>query len=124
MKTNKKLNEVIAITNDFTEDEWVEFNRQTRKKSAWADLSNYVDPITTQEDAYNLQKKLIQTIIDFIKEHNLSDIEEVIFTADCLQSSVEFGSWCPATDSYLGVCGLQKDDNDKYLVRKFITKSM
>lgn len=69
-------------------------------------------------------KKLIQTVINFIKENKLNDINEIEFKVDCLKPSVEFGTWCPATDSYLGVVGLQKDDKDKYLVRKFITESL
>lgn len=124
MKTNEKLNKVIAIVKQFTEDEWIEFKYQTEKDYIWTSLSDYKDPITTKEDAYNLHKKLVQTVIEFIKEHKLNDIDEVEFRVDCLQSSVEFGSWCPATDSYLGIYGVQKNDNSEYLVRKFIAKSM
>ena len=32
MKTNKKLNEVIEIAKQFTDDEWIEFKHQTAKK--------------------------------------------------------------------------------------------
>lgn len=124
MKTNTKLNEVIEIAKQFTDDEWIEFKHQTAKNSMWIQLDDYKDPITTRENAYELQKKLIQTVINFIKENKLNDIDEIEFKVDCLKPSVEFGSWCPATDSYLGVVGVQKDDKDKYLVRKFITESL
>ena len=119
-----KLNKIIEEAKSFTDAEWIEFNKQTNKYSAWKTLPAYKNPKTTVEDAYELQKRIMKTIIEFIKEKNLDDIYEVEFRADCLQTSVEFGSWCPATDSYLGINGVQKDDNDKYLVRKFITESM
>jgi hypothetical protein len=87
-------------------------------------LQKYENPKTTNDDALELQTRLIHTIIDFIKEKDLTDIYEVEFRADSLQTSADFGHWHPSTDSYLGIYGIQKDEGEKLCVRKFITESM
>lgn len=87
-------------------------------------LQKYQNPKTTKDDALELQTRLINTIIDFIKEKDLTDIYEVEFRADSLQISADFGHWHPSTDSYLGIYGIQKDEGEKLCVRKFITESM
>ena len=78
------------------------------------DLSNYENPVTTQQDIIDLQKMLVQTCIDFIKERNLTDIFEVHFKVDGLEgNAIEYGEWTPCMDSYCGVVGLQADENAK-----------
>ena len=56
---------------------------------------------------------LVQTVIDFIKENGLKDVEAVSFSADALQDSVNYGTWSPATDSFLNVEGLQEEEYEK-----------
>jgi hypothetical protein len=63
--------------------------------------------VTTTDDIKELQKKLVQTCIDFIKEKNLTDIDAVRFNVDGLEDSIQFGEWTPGMDSYIGVEGLQ-----------------
>ena len=53
---------------------------------------------------------LVQTVLDYIKENNLTDVWSVAFSADSLQESAEYGEWCPATDSYLRVEGLREEE--------------
>ena len=53
---------------------------------------------------------LVQTVIDYIKENNLTDIWSVSFSADSLQDSAEYGQWCPATDSYMRVEGIRNEE--------------
>lgn len=84
------------------------------------DLSNYENPVTTQQDIIDLQKLLVQTCIDFIKERNLTDIYEVRFNVDGLEgNAIEYGEWTPCMDSYCGVVGLQEPENAKRWTSKF-----
>ena len=96
-------------------------------------LDNYQNPVTTQEDINKLHKLLVQTVIDYIREHNLSDVWEVGFSVDGLDSGFEYGEWTPGIDSSLSVIGLQEDGtswtnkngvNLPFKVRRLIGESM
>ena len=65
-------------------------------------LDKYKDPITTSEN-----------------------INEIHFSADGLSRSYEYGEWTPGTDSYLGIIGLQVEEDGKFNlpVRKIIGES-
>ena len=71
------------------------------------DIPNYKNPVTTTDDIKELQSRLVQCCIDFIKERNLTDIWGVGFNVDGLTDAIEFGEWTPGMDSYIGVEGLQ-----------------
>lgn len=87
-------------------------------------LDNYDNPITTQEHINELHHILVQTCLNYMKEHKLTDIDEISFSADGLSSSYEYNEWTPATDSSLTVVGLQEENKeDNYLVRKIIGES-
>ena len=95
------------------------------------DLPKYINPVTTINDIKELQVRLVQTCIDFIKEKNLTDIDAVRFNVDGLEDSIEFGEWTPGMDSYIGVEGLQAvsllDRFDKpytFRARRFIGECM
>ena len=96
------------------------------------DLPNYENPVTTTNDIKELQERLVQTCIDFVKEKNLTDIDMVRFNVDGLTgNAIEFGEWVSAMDSYIGVEGLQEDtyigksgDPYTFTVRKFIGEYM
>lgn len=66
--------------------------------------------------AFELQKRLVQTCIDFINEHKndeqVNEIQLVEFNADCLQESAKYGEWHPSTDSYCGMYGAKPINND------------
>lgn len=96
------------------------------------DLPKYENPITTTDNIKELQQRLVQTCIDFIKEKNLTDIDAVRFNVDGLtRNAIEFSEWVAAMDSYIGVEGLQEDTyigkSGKpytFRVRKFIGEYM
>ena len=95
------------------------------------DLPKYENPVTTTDDIKELQERLVQTCVDFVKEKNLTDIDAVRFNVDGLEDSIEFGEWTPGMDSYIGVEGLQEDTyigkSGKpytFTVRKFIGEYM
>ena len=82
------------------------------------DYEKYNEPVTDENLSYKLQEHLINSTIDFVKEHNLTDIESLYFSADSIQETVDYGQWCPATDSSMTLYGIQ--DNK----RKIITNVM
>jgi hypothetical protein len=96
------------------------------------DLPKYINSVTTTNDIKELQERLVQTCIDFVKEKNLTDIDMVRFNVDGLTgNAIEFGEWVAAMDSYIGVEGLQEDtyigksgDPYTFTVRKFIGEYM
>ena len=96
------------------------------------DLPVYENPVTQKEDIKELQERLVQTCVDFVKEKNLTDIDMVRFNVDGLTgNAIEFGGWVPAMDSYIGVEGLQEDtyigksgEPYTFTVRKFIGEYM
>ena len=112
----------IDIAKDFTPTEWGEFFMMSRKYQR-LDLREYQNPISTHNDAYELQKRMVQLCIDFINERNLTDINEVNFGADGLQSSAKCGEWSPSTDSSLSLIGIQEEEGIRFPVRKLITES-
>ena len=89
------------------------------------DLGDYENPVTTHNDIRDLQERLVQTCIDFIRERKLTDIDEVGFSVDGLErNALEFGEWVPGIDSHISVAGLQKDENINWRVRKLIGENM
>ena len=88
------------------------------------DIPNYKNPVTTTEDIKELQSRLVQCCIDFIKERNLTDIWDVGFSVDGLTDAIEFGEWTPGMDSYISVDGLQKDDELGFNTRAIIGEYM
>ena len=76
-----------------------------------ADLRDYKNPITTKENITELHNLLVQTCLDYMREHNLTDIDEINFSADGLSGlSYEAGEWTPNTDSSLEVIGLEEEE--------------
>lgn len=72
----------------------------------------------TQEDLKDLQEKLVNTCVEFLKERDIFNVEEVHLTIDGMYDSIKFGYWTPSTDSYIsaykksltesGIIGLEK----------------
>lgn len=95
-------------------------------------LENYKAPITTQENINELHHILVQTCLDYMVEHGLTDIDEIDFNVDGLSSSYKYKEWTPATDSSLTVIGLETEkvfnvnSNKEYEmpIRKLIGTSM
>lgn len=62
------------------------------------------------EDFSKLHENLVNQVIKFCKDHNLTDIGVFDLYIDGIEYSTKFGEWCPATDSS---CWFQKGHNDK-----------
>ena len=88
-------------------------------------LDKYQNPKTTQEHINELHHILVQTCLNYMKEHELTDIDEISFNANGLSFSYEYNEWTPGTDSSLAVIGLQENsENDNFIIRKIIGDSM
>lgn len=74
-----------------------------------ADLPMYENPVTTTDDIKELQQRLVQTCIDFVRTRNLTDIDAVYFQVDGLGDSIEFREWTSGMDSFISVEGLQDE---------------
>ena len=71
-------------------------------------LDKYKNPITTQDNIRELQEILVQTCINYAKQHNLTDIDEVNFYVNGMShDSYREGKWMPSTDSSIEVIGLE-----------------
>lgn len=95
------------------------------------DLPNYENPVTTNDDIKELQQRLVQTCIDFVRTQNLRDINTVRFNVDGLENIIDFREWRPGMDSYICVEGLQEEtytssSGEPYTskTRKFIGENM
>jgi hypothetical protein len=92
----------------------------TLKIARSKELPTYNNPVTTIDNIKELQERLVQTTIDYIKENNLTDIYDVSFSVDGLEgNAIEFGEWTPCMDSSISVEGLQ-DEGDGYRSRALI----
>jgi hypothetical protein len=97
-----------------------EVDPSTLKIARSKGLPTYNNPVTTIDNIKELQERLVQTTIDYIKENNLTDIYDVSFSVDGLEgNAIEFGEWTPCMDSSISVEGLQ-DDGDGYRSRALI----
>ena len=95
------------------------------------DLPKYVNPVTTTDDIKELQQRLVQTCINFIKEKNLTDIYAIRFNVNGLGDSIDFCEWTPGIDSYIGVEGVQSvsplgryDGRYTFMERRLIGENM
>lgn len=84
---------------------WYEVDPETVVMRAKKDEEHYPNPVTTSNDIAELHERLVQTVVDFCREKKNHEIQEVMFDVDDLQESVEYGEWCPGTDSSLTVYG-------------------
>lgn len=75
------------------------------------------------KDTNDLHFLLVETIIDFIKERQLKEVEEIVFRVDSLQESVKHGSWHPSTDSSLVLYGYKVNGNKTLPSREIIDES-
>lgn len=101
---------------DAFEKEVNEFREKMESNS-----EGYPTEIPRQDDlAKDLQERLVQTCLDFIREKGDKYIWRVEFTADELQESAKEGKWMPCTDSFITLEGIVFDENVKYIVRKEI----
>lgn len=77
------------------------------------EMENYENPTMDNHLTYKLHEKLMQTVIDFLVENNITDVDEISFGADSLQVSKGYRKWTPATDSSLTLIGYQDGKRKK-----------
>lgn len=58
-----------------------------------------------------LHTEIVNMVIRFCKEHNLNDVDEFSVHADGIVDSLEFGEWCPCTDSSMKMVKVVEDKN-------------
>lgn len=76
-------------------------------------MLDYDNPTTDNKLAFQLHEKLVQTVIDFMVENDINDVEEIQFSADSLQISKQYRKWTPATDSGMMLIGYQDGKRKK-----------
>lgn len=74
-------------------------------------LKNQNKMKANKEHAKKLQEILVQTCIDFCKENNITDTEEVDFHVDCLQVSILHGEWGVESDSSIALIPYKEDED-------------
>ena len=78
----------------------------------------YPTEIPCQDElAKELQERLVQTCLDFIREKGDKYILRVEFSADELQESAKEGKWMPCTDSSITLEGIIFDEQLKTSVK-------
>lgn len=102
----------------YDKQETYEVNPETIVLRADNTLGKYENPITDNSLTFKLHEKLVQTVIDFMLENNITDIDEVWFNADSLQISKQYHKWSPATDSALTLIGYQ--DGERRIISESI----
>jgi hypothetical protein len=114
------LKKAILAYNDLNDDERRVFQRET-----WCyhcEYEDYKNPQTTEDDLRQLLEILVQTVLDFINERGLKDIDEVSFGADSLQESAKFGHWVSSTDASIHANGfgtkIGKDGKEYRVLQK------
>lgn len=106
---SKELTDAVEAYNKLDLKDQLMFGHITYKDDT--PMAKEGTTVSTKQDIDDLHRILVQTVIDFINEHKLTDIEEVSFGADSLQTSAHWGYWTPSTDSSITVYGYLEDEN-------------
>jgi hypothetical protein len=118
-RKNKIEKQLTDIYKTITPNEERMFSNIVRKVLRKDELENYSKPITNIDNIKELQEILVQVCINYINEHNLTDIDYIGFSADGLSLSAKEGQWTPCTDSSINVEGIETDETG-FTVRKSI----
>lgn len=82
------------------------------KPETWVGSRDYYEAVFETEtnrnpelhDAFGkLHDNIVNMVIRFCKEHNLTDVDEFYVSADGLRGSIPYGEWCPCTDSSMSI---------------------
>lgn len=65
---------------------------------------------TNENTAKKLQEILVQTVIDYCKEHKIDDIDVVEFVVDSINLSVPHSEWQPCTDSFIKIKTIEENE--------------
>ena len=111
------LQNAINGYNGLTNEEKLAFDKECWRFD-YGKCADAKNTQTTEKEISELQYILVQTVIDFINERGLKDIEEVAFGADSLQSSAKYGEWTPSTDSSITVYGYEQEKSSGRFQRR------
>jgi len=101
---------------ELTEEEKKELERfpkyDDKHAETWVGSREYYEAVFETEtnrnpelhDAFSeLHKKIVDMVLQFCKEHNLTDVDEFCVSADGLMGSIPYGEWCACTDSSMSI---------------------
>lgn len=73
-------------------------------------LETYSKQVMSKEQINNLHELLVSTVINYLNDNNIKEVEEVDFSVDCLNDSVKYNKWVPSTDSSILICGYEDSE--------------
>lgn len=91
------------------------------KPETWEGSRDYYEAVFKLEtnrdpelhDAFSdLHEQIVNLVINFCKEHNLTDIDEFHVGADGIKGSIPYGVWCPCTDSSMSIIKLVENTEE------------
>ena len=100
------FNVVCGSTHLYKDYVWYDIDSSSLRIRTSPELEKYPNPKMTKENVSELHELLVQTVINFCREKNIDEVDEVSFGADGLEDSIKFGKWTPSTDSSLRVTGI------------------
>ena len=106
VEDSKELTDAICAVQKLSDHDKRMLWYRCMREDIPVDESKKVDDETMNE----LHHILVQTMIDFINEKGLKNVEAVSFSADGLIESANFGEWTPATDSFLTLEGIVDEE--------------
>lgn len=120
LESEKKIDKILDLIEPLTKSEKENFMYGFNIRYGYKGFDKYENPVTTIQDIKDLQEALVQTVINFLDDRKLTDIDEVHFNFDAAQDSVKEYKWCPASDSTISVIGLQKEKDSGMTARRLI----
>lgn len=91
------------------------------KPETWEGSRDYYEAVFETEtnrdpelhDAFSdLHEQIVNLVINFCKEHNLTDIDEFHVGADGIKGSIPYGVWCSCTDSSMSIIKLVENTEE------------
>lgn len=91
------------------------------KPETWKGSRDYYEAVFKLEtnrdpelhDAFSdLHEQIVNLVINFCKEHNLTDVDEFHVGANGIKGSIPYGVWCPCTDSSMSIIKLVENTEE------------
>lgn len=91
------------------------------KPETWEGSRDYYEAVFKLEtnrdpelhDAFSdLHEQIVNLVINFCKEHNLTDVDEFHVGANGIKDSIPYGVWCPCTDSSMSIIKLVENTEE------------
>ncbi len=91
------------------------------KPETWVGSKEYFEAVLATETnrdpelhkAFSqLHEDIVNLVIKFCKDHNLTDVDEFYVGADGIKGSIPYSIWCPCTDSDMSIIKLVKNTEE------------